>query len=246
MYIDIAHAHQNKRSVGKAIKDSGVSREKIWLTSKLWSNKYGKGKTLKAIKRMKNSLGVKYIDLVYFHQPVGDYNGGWTEMEEALKNGTVRAIGISNFDKDENIFNDMIKNAKIKPQIMQMEMHPYAQRKEWQKIAKDNNIQIESWFPLGGRESNGLLLRDETLKEIAKNHNKSVAQIILRWHIQKGFIAIPGSSNPDHIKENKEIFDFVLTDDEMKTIENIDKKTRIFNIPLKEQIKYINQFNPED
>ena len=245
-HIDTAHAYQNERSVGRAIKDSGIPRKEIWLTSKLWPNEYGKEKTLKAIERMKKRLGVDYIDLVYFHQPVGDYIGGWSEMEEALKNGSVRAIGISNFDADEKIFNEMLKSAKVKPQIMQMEMHPFAQRKDWQKIAKKNNIQIESWFPLGGRDSNGAILKDKTIQEIAKNHKKTPAQIILRWHIQEGFVVIPGSSNSEHIKENIEIFDFELTDKEIQRIRSIDKEKRFFNMPLEEQRKWFSQFNPKD
>ncbi len=120
-HIDTAHAYRNERSVGKAIKDSGIAREEIWVTSKLWPNEYGEGKTLKAIDRMLGRLGLEYVDLVYFHQPVGDYLGGWKEMEKALESGKVRAIGIANFDVSDEIFDAVIKVAKIKPQSMQRE-----------------------------------------------------------------------------------------------------------------------------
>ena len=245
-HIDTAHAYQNERSVGRAIKDSGVNRKDIWITSKLWPNEYGKGKTLKAIDRMLNRLGLDYIDLVYFHQPVGDYVGGWKEMEQALKTGKVRAIGISNFDIEERLFDELIKSATIKPQTMQIECHPYAQRKKWQEILKKNNIVLESWFPLGGRDSKGEILQNKTLVEIAKNHNKTVAQIIIKWHLQEGFSVVPGSSNENHIKENIDVFDFTLTDAEMKKIRSLDKEDRYFNMPYQQQVKWFSQFNPED
>lgn len=127
-HIDTAHAYQNERSVGRAVKDSGIDRSEIWITSKLWPNEYGEGKTLKAIDRMCGRLGVDYIDLVYFHQPVGDFVGGWKEMEKALESGKVRAIGISNFDVNDSIWNSIVENCRIVPQIVQIECHPYAQR----------------------------------------------------------------------------------------------------------------------
>lgn len=147
-HIDTAHAYQNERSVGRAVKDSGIDRSEIWITSKLWPNEYGEGTTLKAIDRMCGRLGVDYIDLVYFHQPVGDFVGGWKEMEKALESGKVRAIGISNFDVNDSIWNSIVENCRIVPQIVQIECHPYAQREHWQKMAAKHNIQIECWFPL--------------------------------------------------------------------------------------------------
>lgn len=237
-HIDTAHAYGNERSVGKAVKDSGIDRDSIWITSKLWPNEYGEGKTLEAIERMRNRLGVEYIDLVYFHQPVGDYVGGWKEMEQALESGKVKAIGISNFDVNDSIFNSIVETARIKPQVMQIELHPYAQREYWQEMAKKQNIQIESWFPLGGRESNGELLRDETINEIARNHGKSPAQILIRWQIQKGFSVIPGASNPDYIKENIQVFDFELSPEEMERIHKLNQERRFFNMPYEDQVKW--------
>ena len=245
-HIDTAHAYQNERSVGKAIKDSGIARKEIWVTSKLWINEYGEGKTLKAIDKMLNRLGLEYIDLVYFHQPVGDYIGGWKEMEKALELGKVRAIGISNFDVSDEIFDSLIKCAKIKPQAMQIECHPYAQRTYWQKKLKEHNICLESWFPLGGRESKGEILKNSILKEIGKVHGKTVAQIIIRWHIQEGFSVIPGASNPNYIKENIDVFDFELSNEEMNKIRALNKEKRYFNMPYAEQVKWFSQYNTQD
>lgn len=245
-HFDTAHAYRNERSVGKAIKDSGIPREEIWVTSKLWPNEYGEGKTLKAIDRMLGRLGLEYIDLVYFHQPVGDYVGGWKEMEKALETGKVHAIGISNFDVNDEIFNSLVLTAKVKPQVMQLECHPYAQRTYWQKKLKEHGIQAESWFPLGGRESKGEILRDPVLNEIGKAHGKTAAQVIIRWHIQEGFSVIPGTSNPAYIKENIDVFDFELSDEEMAKIRGLNKERRYFNMPYEDQVKWFSQYNPED
>lgn len=142
-HIDTAHAYHNERSVGQAVKDSGISRDSIWITSKLWPNEYGEGKTLAAIDRMLGRLGLEYIDLVYFHQSIGDYVGGWREMEQALESGKVRAIGISNFDVTDSIWNSLVETARIKPQIVQIECHPYAQRRHWREMAAKHDIKIE-------------------------------------------------------------------------------------------------------
>jgi diketogulonate reductase-like aldo/keto reductase len=245
-HIDTAHAYQNERSVGQAIKDSGISRDSIWVTSKLWPNEYGEGKTLKAIDRMLKRLDVDYIDLVYFHQPVGDYIGGWKEMEKALESGKVRAIGISNFDVNDSIFNSLVETARIKPQIMQIECHPYAQRKYWREMAAKHNMKIEAWFPLGGRDSRGEILRDKTINEIAKAHGKTAVQVIIRWHIQEGTSVIPGSSNPNHIRENINVFDFALTDAEMQQIRSLDKEKRYFNMSYEDQKRWFGGYELND
>ena len=245
-HFDCAHAYQNERSLGRAIKDSGVERDSLWITSKLWPNEYGEGKTLKAIERMLGRLGLEYIDLVYFHQPMGDYVGGWKEMEMALSMGMVRAIGISNFDANDSIFNELIASAKVKPQIMQIECHPYAQRKHWQERCAAEGIQIECWFPLGGRDSKGEILRNPVINKIAQAHGKSAAQVIIRWHIQEGFSVIPGSSNPAHIKENIDVLDFALSNVEMQRIRALDKEARYFNMPYEQQVKWFSGWNPTD
>ena len=235
-HIDTAHAYQNERSVGQAIKDSGIPRDSIWVTSKLWPNEYGEEVTPKQLDKMLERLGLEYIDLVYLHQPLRDYNGGWRALEKALEAGKVRAIGISDFDFSDELFNSIVEPARIKPQMFQIECHPYAQREHWQEMAKKYDIKIECWFPLGGRDSKGEILRDPVIGEIAKAHGKSAAQIIIRWHIQKGFCVVPGSSNPKHIKENIEVFDFELTQDEMAKMASLNKEKRYFNMTYK-QIK---------
>ena len=165
-----------------------------------------------------------------------DYNGGWKALENALGAGKVRAIGISDFDFDDEIFNSIVEPARIKPQMFQIECHPYAQREHWQEIAKKYDIKIECWFPLGGRDSHGEILRDPVINEIAKAHGKSAAQVIIRWHIQKGFCVVPGSSNPKHIQENIEVFDFELSQEEMAKMASLNQEKRYFNMTY-QQIK---------
>lgn len=235
-HIDTAHAYRNERSVGRAIKDSGVPRDSIWVTSKLWPNEYAEGKLLPQLDSMLSRLGLEYLDLVYFHQPLGDYVAGWKQLVQAQKMGKVRAIGISNFDFSDELFNSIVETSDVKPQMFQIECHPYAQRKHWQEVAAKHNIRIESWFPLGGRDSHGEILRDPVINEIAQSHGKAAAQVIIRWHIQEGFSVVPGSSNPDHIRQNIEVFDFELTDEEMAMIEALDKEKRYFTMSY-DQIK---------
>ncbi len=233
-HFDTAHAYQNERSVGRAVKESGIPREEIWITSKLWPNEYGEGKTLPAIDRMLARLGLDYIDMVYLHQPVGDYMGCWKELEKAVAQGKVRAIGISNFDYNDALFDDFYAQMTVKPAAMQIECHPYAQRKHWQEKLWMRNIVLECWFPLGGRESNGELLRDPVINRIAEGHGKTAAQVIIRWHIQEGFSVIPGTDNPDYIRENISVFDFSLSEEEMAAIRALDKEKRYFNMTLEQ------------
>lgn len=231
-HIDTAHAYNDEAGVGRAVKESGIPREEIWVTSKLWPNEYGEGKTAQAIDAMLERMQLDYIDLLYVHQPVGDFVGAWKDMEKAVAAGKVRALGISNFDANDEVFNRIMEAATNKPAVLQMECHPYAQRLAVREKAKTHNIQVECWFPLGGAMSNGALLKDPTIMEIAKAHGKTAAQVILRWHIQEGFSVIPGASNPDYIKENIDIFDFTLTDDEMAEMRGLNKERRFFNMSL--------------
>ena len=233
-HIDTAHAYNDEAGVGRAVKESGIPREEIWITSKLWPNEYGEGKTAQAIDQMLNRMQLEYIDLLYVHQPVGDFVGAWKDMEKAVMAGKVRALGISNFDANDEVFNRIMDSATIKPAVLQIECHPYAQRVAVRDKAKKHNIQVECWFPLGGAMSNGELLKDPIIMEIAKAHDKTSAQIILRWHIQEGLSVIPGASNPDYIKENIDIFDFTLTDTEMATMRGLNKEQRFFNMSLSE------------
>lgn len=229
-HLDTAHGYYNERGVGQGIIDSGVPREEIWLTSKLWPSEYGEGTTMAAIDSMLERLQVDYIDLIYLHHPAGDYVGAWKDLEKAYKQGKVRALGISNFDNWPEAFYAIVDDMEIKPQILQIECHPFAQRLETRELAARYNIQIECWYPLGHADDR--LLNNTVLSAIAQAHNKSVVQIILRWHMQEGFSAVPGSTNPDHIKENIEIFDFELSDEEMAQIRAMDRGEagRYFNI----------------
>lgn len=245
-HIDTAHAYGNERSVGQAVKESGIPREEIWITSKLWPNEYGEGKTLPAIDKMLRRLGVEYIDLVYLHQPVGNYVGAWHELEKAVEQGKVRAIGISNFDFNDDLFKSIADSMTVKPAAMQIECHPYAQRKHWQDMLRSRNIVLESWFPLGGRESKGELLRDPEINRIAEAHGNTAAQVIIRWHIQEGFSVIPGTDNPDYIKENISVFDFVLTDNEMQAIRALNKEKRYFNMTLEQITQRFGNYELDD
>ena len=233
-HIDTAHAYRVERGVGKAVKESGIPRSEIWITSKLWPTEFGEGKTMEAIDKMLERLQTDYIDLLYVHQPMGDYRGAWRDMEKAVRQGKVRSLGISNFDASDSLFNDIMEFAEIKPAVMQIECHPYAQRKEWQQKIRQNSIQLECWFPLGGEMSNGALFKDPTIQKIAKVHSKTPAQIIIRWHIQERFSVIPGATRHDYIKENISVFDFSLTDEEMAQMRSLNKEKRFFNMDYKQ------------
>ncbi len=234
-HIDTAHAYNDEAGVGRAVKESGIPRKDIWITSKLWSTEYGEGKTLKAIDEMLKRMQLDYIDLLYVHQPIGDFVGAWRDMEKAVAMGKVRALGISNFDASDEVFNKIMNESKVKPAVLQIECHPYAQRLAIREKVKPYGIHITCWFPLGGAMSKGALLKDPTIMNIAKTHGKTPAQVILRWHIQEGFSVIPGASNPDYIRENIKIFDFELTDEEMKQMRSLNKEKRFFNMSLKDK-----------
>jgi diketogulonate reductase-like aldo/keto reductase len=231
-HVDCAHAYRNERGLGEAVRESGIPREQFWITSKLWPTEYGEGTTLEAIDKMLERLQTDYIDLLYVHQPIGDYVGAWKDMEKAVTAGKVRTLGISNFDLTDEGFHAIVDNMKIKPAVLQIECHPYAQRKDIREKVKPYNIAIECWFPLGHGDKE--LLSDPVIDKIAAAHGKSIAQIIIRWHIQEGFSVIPGASNPDYIKENIEIFDFALNDDEMATMRSLNKEKRLFNMTLEQ------------
>ena len=229
-HLDTAHGYFNERGVGQGIIDSGVPREEIWLTSKLWPSEYGEGVTMAAIDAMLERLQVDYIDLIYLHHPAGDYVGAWKDLEEAYRQGKVRALGISNFDNWPEAFYAIVDDMEIKPQVLQIECHPFAQRQETRQLAEKYEIQIECWYPLGHADAR--LLNADTLSAIAEAHGKSVVQIILRWHMQEGFSAVPGSTNPEHIRENIDIFEFELSEEEMAQIRAMDQGEagRYFNI----------------
>lgn len=237
-HIDTAHAYRNESGVGSAVKESGIPREEIWITSKLWPSEYGEGTTMEAIDKMLARLQTTYIDLLYVHQPVGDFVGAWKDMEKAVEAGKVRALGISNFDDSDEAFHAIVDNMKIKPVVLQIECHPYAQRINIREKVKPYGIAIECWYPLGHGSKE--LLSDPVIGKIAEAHNKTIAQIILRWHIQEGFSVIPGATNPDYIKENISIFDFELSNEEMSTMRALNKEKRFFNMTLEQKQGFVN------
>ena len=230
-HIDTAHAYQNERSVGTAIRESGIPREEVWVTSKLWPNEYGEGKTMTAIDKMLKRLGTEYIDLLLLHQQVGDYMGAWKDMEKAVRQGKVRAIGLSNFESQR--LEEVCEAAEMKPAVLQVECHPYYQQEELKKRLAPYGTVIEAWYPIGHGDTD--LIGEAVFTKLAEKYGKSNVQVILRWHIQEGNIIFPKSINPQHIKDNFDIFDFELTHDEMAEIKKVDKGVRFFNMTLEQQ-----------
>lgn len=241
-HVDTAHAYQNERGVGAAVKESGIHREEIWITTKLWPSEYGEGKTTEAIDKMLSRLDTDYIDLLLLHQQFGDYIGAWKDMEKAVAAGKVKSIGISNFESER--LEELLDTATIKPSVLQVECHPYYQQTQLkERIAKYGTV-IESWYPIGHGDKD--LLNEPIFTELAEKYGKNNVQIILRWHIQEGTIVFPKSTNPKHIQDNIDIFDFELTAEEMKRIRALDKGVRFFNMSLAEQEAHLGGFTPAD
>ena len=235
-HIDTAHAYQNEKGVGSAIKKIGIPRNEIFLTSKLWITEYGEGKTLEAIDKMLKRLDTDYIDLLLLHFPFNDYVGAYKDMEKAFENGKVKSIGISNFE--DNRFEDLLSKIKVKPVLNQIETHPYFLNKDLRERCFKNDIKIEAWAPIG----HGMIEFDKenVFSDLGKKYNKSVYQIVLRWHIQKGVIVIPKCVRSEKMKENFEIFDFNLTDEEMNKIDSLDGTKNRIQVPEEELIKEVN------
>ena len=219
--VDTANGYMNETATGRGIKKSGVAREDIFLVTKLWPTVYEKET---AIEETLKRLDTDYIDLLFLHQPTDNWREGYKNIEKAYKEGKVKAIGLSNFPDD--LLQEAIDTMEIKPQVVQVEAHPYFPQKELKKTLSKYDMGLMAWYPLGHGDKN--LVNEEVFTELAGKYGKSNAQIILRWHVQSGNVVIPGSKNPDHIRDNFDIFDFELTDEDMKRIESVNKNTRYY------------------
>lgn len=232
-HVDTANAYMNERAVGRAMKKSGLAREEIFLTTKIMPQDFGYEKTAQAIDRTLMRLDTPYIDLLLLHIRFGDYMGAWKALEDAVEEGKCNSIGISNFD--EGRIHNIVSNARIMPQVDQIECHPYFQERELRKLLGDYGIRVESFYPVGHGDQK--MLAEPVFTRLAEKYHKSPVQVILRWHNQEGFVVIPKSVNPEHIRENLDIFDFTLTDDELNEIRAIDRNLSYFDTPEEEQEK---------
>lgn len=223
-HIDTAQSYFNEEEVGSAIKKSGVPREEIFLTTKVWIEHYGYEQTKKSVHESMRKLKVDYIDLMLLHQPFGDYYGAWRALEDMYADGKIRAIGISNFYPDRMI--DLASFSRIKPMVDQVETHPFNQQIEAQKWMEKYGVQIEAWAPFG--EGRGGLFTNETIAKIAAKYGKTVAQVILRWELQRGIVVIPKSVHVERMEQNFDVFNFALSDDDMRVMASLDKKQSSF------------------
>ena len=237
--IDTANAYVNEKAVGRAMKKSGVPREEIFLETKLWPAFYEQED---AVEKTLERLDTDYIDLLLIHQPAGNYIAGYRQMEKAYKGGKVKAIGLSNFS--EKMIREILEICEVKPAILQTEVHPYSQEKQLKKFLQQEGMVIQAWYPLGHGDK--ALIQEAVFTELAEKYHKSNAQIILRWHIQSGNIVIPGSKNPDHIKDNFDLFDFTLTDEEMDRIAAMDQQKRYYVSTPELLQKYAEMVPPVD
>ena len=219
--IDTAQAYMNECAVGRGIKRSGVAREDIFISTKIWASQY---LTEGTVEKSLELLGTNYIDLMFIHQPAGDFMAGYRKLEKAYKEGKIKSIGISNFQGEK--LKKLLDECEIKPHVIQMEAHPYYRDEETIAALAPCGCCVMAWYPLG--HGDHALLEEPVVKELAEKYGKSTAQVILRWHTQVGNIVIPGSTNPEHIKANLDIFDFELTDEEMKKMAGLNKNVRYY------------------
>ena len=220
--VDTANAYVNERAVGRGIRESGVASEDVFLSTKLWPSEY---ENENAVDETLERLGADYVDLLYIHQPAGNGLAGYRQLENAYKEGKARSIGISNFEG--RYFEELETEWEIAPQFIQVEAHPYYTQKELRKTLDKYGIRLMSWYPLGHGDKS--LINEPVFAELGEKYGKTPAQVILRWHTQMGFAVIPGSRNVDHIRDNLNILDFELTDEEMKEIAKLDKDQRYYH-----------------
>ena len=220
--VDTANAYVNERAVGRGIRDSGVPREQVFLSTKLWPSEY---ENPNAVDETLARLGVTYADLLYIHQPAGNWLAGYRQLEKAYREGKVKAIGISNFEG--KYIAQLETQWEIAPQFIQVEAHPYYTQTELRKTLDKYGIRLMSWYPLGHGDK--ALIHESVFAELGRKYGKTPAQVILRWHTQMGFAVIPGSRNADHIRDNLDILDFTLTADEMERIAMLDKGERYYH-----------------
>lgn len=237
--IDTANAYVNEKAVGRAMKKSGLQREEIFLETKLWPSFYEQPD---AVEKTLQRLDTDYIDLLLIHQPSGNYIAGYQQMEKAYKAGKVRAIGLSNFNKEQ--VEEILSACEVKPTVLQTELHPYHQEPELKAFLRENGIVPQAWYPFGHGDK--ALLEEPLFAELGKKYGKSAAQIILRWHMQDGNIVIPGSKNPEHIKANFDLFDFALTDEEMNKIAAMNQNKRYYTSTPELLKKYAEMVPPVD
>lgn len=237
--IDTAAAYINEEAVGNAIRKSGIPRDELFVTTKLWIQDAGYENAKKAFHTSLNKLGLDYIDLYLIHQPFNDYYGSWRAMEELYKAGEVKAIGVCNFGEDRLV--DLILNNEIVPAVNQVETHPFFQQVKAKKVMEEHGVQIESWGPFA--EGNNDIFHNSLLKSIADKYDKTVAQVILRWHIQRGVVAIPKSVHTERIAENFDIWDFNLSQYDMDTIATMDVgHSEIIDHHTADTAKWLNGF----
>ena len=220
--VDTANAYVNERAVGRGMKASGVKREEIFLSTKLWPSEY---ENENAMEETLARLGVDYVDLLYIHQPAGNWLAGYRQLEKANKEGKAKSIGISNFEG--KYIAELETKWEIAPQFIQVEAHPYFTQTELRKTLDKYGVRIMSWYPLGHGDKS--LISEPVFAELGKKYGKTPAQVILRWHTQMGFAVIPGSKNVDHIRDNLNILDFTLTDAEMAQIAKLDRGERYYH-----------------